>query len=481
MAIKLAIADFDQTMMSWVNDKLTFTAEQSYITKMSSNAEAESIQMFLIEYTNQPVIMENKDQNGDDIVQIMQVPTYVYIPYMTAREVVPNHVFGPYPTANYNFTGALYPNQQQVAAEAMEYLTTQGAVILALYTAFGKTITSAFLASMLYGKTIIIVPFTCLLKSWYKTFMDFTSCRSVLILDGIDSLNQFYQKNGDIPDILICYVGRVELIAVDVKKLYKILIVDEAHCFFTQIRSNLLLSFQPEYIIALSATLNKASGLSKMLYAMCGFCIERRLEKKFVVTPLRTGIIPQTKQNKMGTLDWPALNTHFATLEIRNQYIAALTRHMLAQPWVAMTKDENDMDVEISCPRKILIVVYQKKHADNIGACLGQLGIVYVKFYGNMTTYQDQSVVIMVLAKGGCGYDEINATTDFNGIRFNTLILTCSIKDHGVLEQVIGRVLRNSAPPDIIDCIDTHTTLERHWKSRKAWYDKHNATYNYNS
>ena len=235
------------------------------------------------ESTVQTIATGNKDSNGNDITQEMEIPTYVYLPYMTARELVPNHIFGPYPTANFNFTGTLRPNQQQVAAEAMNYLSTQGAVILALYTAFGKTITSAFLASMLYGKTIIVVPLTCLLNSWYKTFMDFTNCRSVLILDNNYSLNQFYQQHGDIPDVLIVYVGRVELIPKDVKKLYKIIIVDEGHCFFTQKRSNILLSsFQPEYIITLSATINKASGLSKMLFSMCGFCIERKLGKEIL-------------------------------------------------------------------------------------------------------------------------------------------------------------------------------------------------------
>ena len=41
-----------------------------------------------------------------------------------------------------------------------------------------------------------------------------------------------------------------------------------------------------------------------MLFSMCGFCIERKLEKPFIVTPIRTSIIPETKQNKLGTLDW---------------------------------------------------------------------------------------------------------------------------------------------------------------------------------
>ena len=39
------------------------------------------------------------------------------------------------------------------------------------------------------------------------------------------------------------------------------------------------------------------------------------------------------------------------------------------------TRDENDMDIEVSCPRKILIVVYQKKHADNISEQLSMLGL----------------------------------------------------------------------------------------------------------
>lgn len=400
---------------------------------------------------------------------------------MTARELVPNHVFGPYPTVNFSFTGTLYPKQQQVAAEAMDYLSTQGAVILALYTAFGKTITSAFLASMLYGKTIIVVPLICLLNSWYKTFMDFTNCKSVLILDNIYSLNQFYQQHNDVPDVLICYIGRVELIPVDVKKLYKILIVDEAHCFFTQIRSNLLLSFQPEYIIALSATINKTNGLAKMLFAMCGFCIERKLDKPFTVSPVHTNIIPQTKQNKMGTLDWAALNKWLANCDIRNQYIAALIQHLLSQPWVATAKDENDMDIQVTNPRKILVAVYQKAHADNIGFYLQQLGIPHVKFYGNMLSYQDQPVVITTLSKAGTGYDQTMATEDFDGIKFNTLCIPISVKDHNVLEQLVGRVLRNNAAPDVIDFVDCLPTLERHWKSRKAWYDKHNAIYNYNT
>ena len=70
------------------------------------------------------------------------------------------------------------------------------------------------------------------------------------------------------------------------------------------------------------------------------------------------------------------------------------------------------------------------------------------------------------------GFDEEMACNDFCGIRFNLLILGTSLKDHLTLEQSIGRVFRIEKP-DVIDLVDNHGILDRHWKSRLRWYRKH--------
>ena len=455
MAIPVALSDLNDEMQLYLQQRLTFTPKQSYIaTKLG--AEPVPIVMFRID-------PEREDHDNSKRL--------AYIPYMVAREVFPNYVFPTYEKIQFAMTTQLRPKQIDVFNEAWPFLSMYGACNLCLPTGFGKTVLGSLISSVCGDRTIIVYPLMFLGKTWYNTFMKFTNCRSICIIENHNSLPIWLSKYGDIPDVLICMVTRVDWIPADIRKRYGTLIIDEAHCFPTQIRLNNLLKFQPEYILALTATPFRQDDLFVTLDAMCAFSVTRPLDVPFTVTKFETQITPETKLRKVGpdmVLDWNFLCDWLINCEARNILICQLIQHMLEQPWYT-----GDGEAK---PRKILVLTHRKKHVETLSKMLTVMQIAHATFYGTAESYSDEMVVIGTFKKMGIGFDESNNVSNFNSMRFNTLILTMSLKDGSSLIQSCGRCMR-ICNPAIIDCVDSMPLLQRHWRERKKCYAALGATF----
>lgn len=453
MAISIPLIYFSDELQMYLQNRLTFIPKQSFIAAQLG-AVPTPIVMFRIDE-------ERADQDNGK--------RNVYLPYMVAREVFPSYVFPPYDKIQFNLTVDLRPKQVSVFTEAFPYLQAYGGVILELPTAFGKTLTSLALAAACGDRVLIVYPLIFLAKSWYNTLIKFTTCRSICIVEDHHSVTKWMALNGDkVPDVLICMVTRIDWIPNDIRKRYGTLIIDEAHCFATQLRLNALSMIEPEYILALTATAFRQDDLFATLIAMCAFSVTRPLDVPFTVTKFETNIQPPTKLNKMGKLDWNALCDWLVNCGARNIMICQIIEHLLKQPWYTSDGEAK--------PRKILVLTHRKKHVMILGEMLTDMKIAHATFYGNAESYDDEMVVIGTFKKMSVGYDEENASQNFNGIRFSTLILTMSLKDGGSLMQSIGRCLRLLWPSVVCIC-DKLPVFEKHWRAQKKCFAEMGATF----
>jgi superfamily II DNA or RNA helicase len=117
-----------------------------------------------------------------------------------------------------------------------------------------------------------------------------------------------------------------------------------------------------------------------------------------------------------------------------------------------------------------MILTWNKNHAYYVSNMMKENGISSDVLAGTKSTYNDSQVLVATMSKAGVGFDEVVASTDWNGIRLNMMFLTGSTKNTESLCQFVGRIFR-SEHPIIIDFVDDNKICKRHWNSRKKWYE----------
>lgn len=370
----------------------------------------------------------------------------ITVPYRLGKVLLENFKseVPTYPEYNFKITGSLRETQIPVVNEALEILKVDGSVILALHTGFGKTFVASSIASQLGGKVMVVYTRLFLGTSWSNTFKSHSDCQNFHITEE--------KELDQAPDILLVPITRISWVPKKVRDQYRILIVDEAHEFCTPKNCKQLLQVTPEYVICLTATPNRRDGLFKMMETFAGKFIYRKSKRPFYVHKIETDAEPEIRSNRRGQTDWTFLVKSLSEDADRN----ALIVHLI----------ENRDD------KKVLFLTSRKAHLEAISGLLRKKKIAHSTFYGKAKTYNDSMIVLGTFKKMSTGFDEEMACPDFCGIRFNLLILGSSLKDHLVLEQSIGRVFRIEKP-DIIDLVDSHPILEKHWQSRAKWYKTH--------
>lgn len=373
--------------------------------------------------------------------------TGIYLPYAYSVGLFQKHLNHQksYPQHHFEFKGELYPNQTTVFEEVITDVKKKGSGILIVPPGWGKTVIGSKIMSHLQLPGVVVVHLEILVGQWLKTFNDTLTCPKIWVV-GQDP------EPAEMPDIIICMVGRTKNIPPRIKNKIGVLLIDEAHCFYTEIRGKALLEFTPKYVIAETATLEKSSELHKMIHLMCGSkTVHRSIDKKFKVIRLNTNLEHPTQTNKQGKLDWNFLLNEVCMSEPRNQII------------VDIVKKNPD--------HKILILSARTEHVKKLKEMLlADPGVGSVDtFFGNKKGYKDSRVLIGTISKIGTGFDEKSACEDFSGKRINLVILATSIKDEGLLEQNIGRGFRCEFPL-IYDLVDKNATLRNHYYIRHRWY-----------
>jgi len=403
----------------------------------------------------------------------------IRLPYTFANCLLSKHINSEisFPPGKFNFTGKLRDYQEEPARLALEQLNNFGTSHLALYTAFGKSLTSIYLGWKLLNEShqkvggiiLIVTNRETIQNGWHETILKNTDAQ-LWIVDS-------KMKIPSTCNIILSMNGRVEKIPRAILDMVSVLILDEMHLLCTTSNVGTLLSTTPRYCITLSATLERPDNLHLMAYAMVSPLnrVEVKINQDFkegnlgkmiqagssdnkeitstfkniTVHKISTNIEVETVKNKMGTTDF-------------GKMMAALAEHPLRNAIIIDFIEKNPQ-------HKFMVLTWKKDHVKLLHDVLKSRGNSVDFLAGTKSKYHDSRILLGTISKISTGFDCSTASLNFDGIAIDTCILAGSTKSANLHIQSIGRAFRSKAPT-ILDIVDKNEILKRHWNERKKNY-----------
>ncbi len=384
------------------------------------------------------------DQQKKESFEFYKVENqYIYLPLTIASAIFGAPIFN-FTKINLDFTGKLRDYQIPVFEQSIKLLDKNNCCILGLHPGFGKTAIAARIACEYQLLTVILVPRIPIARQWVNTFEQYTTAKIWFVGENkVDDYN-----------VIICMDQRWSKIESSIRKQVGLLVIDEAHMFCTVGHVDALLAFQPKYIIAETATLERDDELHQMIYALTGeegIFIETT--KKFTVKKILTNTKVKRKLNYQGKTDYLKLVHDTLFNDRRNDIICNIVRH----------HPDHSILILTSLVDHVALLYNQLKDSESCEFLCGK-----------KQDYKDSRVLIGTTHKIGTGFDQASSCRDFKGTQFNLLILVCSIKKYQMLVQNVGRVLRSDSPT-IYHFVDEDAIYHNHWALCQRWYKKRNA------
>jgi superfamily II DNA or RNA helicase len=298
-----------------------------------------------------------------------------------------------------------------------------------------NTISSVYWASRIKLKVGIICHRSVIIDQWRQAFEKYSTA-IVQVVTPAKALNQE-------SDVYIFSVDSVAKKDISAYKDIGFLIYDEAHATMcTKVSSNTIFYFQPQYMLALTATPERSDGMNKIINLTIGeTCITRKLKALFnvyiVYTSLFTKYKVKVEANSQGGLDWNyVLESQALSIE-RNKLIIDLCLYFQARTILILCKRKDQCEILF----KIL-----KKYNQDVDTYYGS----------NKYLNYNCRILIATYSKGGTGMDVPNLD----------LLIVASDVEEGY-RQYCGRIFRrDNQVPIILDLIDAFRPLQNHAETR---------------
>lgn len=372
-----------------------------------------------------------------------------------------------------SFNGTLRP-QQQDAANAM-LMNDIG--VLSATTAFGKTVTAAYIIAQRKVSTLILVHSSALLEQWEKSLSEFLTFEDALPeepkkrgrrkkLSHIGKLGAGKNTLNGIVDIAIM---QSVVSGDEVKEFvrdYGMVIVDECHHVSAFSFEKILRFVSAEYVYGLTATAIRQDGHQPIIFMQCGpIRYKADALTQAINSDIPRKVVPRFTEFRTAEsgLDYTELCSRLCADKERNDHILA------------------DILSEYGKDRNILILTERTEHADfifkqlsekcrNLFLLIGQdkAKEKRMKLEALKAVPQDESIVIVAIGKYvGEGFDEP---------RLDTLFLAMPISWKGRLSQYAGRLHRSfegKKEIKIYDYVDLFVPmLERMYHKRLRGYSE---------
>ena len=339
------------------------------------------------------------------------------------------------------FQGSLRPEQKEIFTESVALLNKSGSCLMAIYPGGGKTITSLSIASTIGHRTMIFVNKLVLIDQWLETIRRwFGDTASVQIVKG---KSKGLQRGCD-----FYIVNAINVVKHDFQEYQDLgiglLIVDECHLMVTRVFSQALSYICPRYLMGLSATPFRVDGFDVLLELYFGLHkVSRKLFRPHTVYFLDSQIRIDHDKDMRGDIIWNSVIDKQMSHPQRNARIADLCLRF---------KNRN-----------ILILSKRIKQMDTLAELLrdrGETSVTMMK--DNETTFdRDARILIATFQKVGTG---------FSHDKLDMLLLASDIEEYFL--QYLGRVFRRpDVEPIIVDIVDRHPVLKKHFNSRKKIYE----------
>lgn len=416
MSVRLVLSELTEEQFEFIEEKCVFKKE------VGRHGEFEKIPLFEI------------------------VGDFVYVPIGTWKLFLPhfrqrkwNSVFFTYEKIPYTIETdpKNYRDQDKIIEKSLNILKEMNAIFLCLPCGFGKTAIGCFLSQHFSLRTVILCHSTTVSQQWKKEYNQFGDAKVEMVKKK--QLNLDY-------DVHIMGILKASKMERKVFGNVGLVIIDEAHiCSITAFKKTLLL-FQPKYLIALSATPERADGLHrKFKHYFSGAMIKRIEKKPFVVNKYNTGISPTIKYvmyKGRQVPHWTTIINSLAYNKKRQEMIANIACKQTEKTMILSNRDEECTNV---------FEILYKKYCDDEISLRPYLFTKNAKSPPN-----DTGIIVGAMKKGGVGFDDPD---------LKVLIITTDAKD---VRQFEGRL--RTVNSTIYDFVDKYSTLENHWEKREQWY-----------
>lgn len=370
---------------------------------------------------------------------------FMYIPryYNTEGELILNEIT----PASINISAEPREYQKNVITEIHSSIIKNGSCIACLYTGWGKTFASLYIASLLKVKTLVIVNKESLLEQWSEQIIKFLGIKPGIIQGS---------KINTEPDVCIGMIQSISMKDYDSNlfNCFSFTIFDETHHYCSKVFSNAFYKIGSYYNLGLSATLKRAD---KLEFVLEWFLFKPAVNVQLLLIEPEIQIhnfyeYPETtiKYLPNGKVNSPASITSITDNNSRTEYIINLIKECY------------------NCDRKILVLTDRKFHCDFMYLQLKENYSVGIYYGGmkqeNLKRSNDCRIILATYQMASEGYD--NPLLD-------TLILA---SPKGNVEQAVGRILRreNKNPALVIDINDCISIFNNWNKKRQSFYKSKN-------
>ena len=233
-------------------------------------------------------------------------------------------------------------------------------------------------------------------------------------------------------------------------------VVSNCHHISAEVFSKVLFKAVTKYMLGLSATMDRKDGLTKVFKMFLGNVEakwKRKSEDNVVVKAIeyRNDDFEYEKQltNYRGQTDYVKMITKICEFSFRTEFILKVAE-----------------DTWKKTKKQMIIIGHRKKQLIYIHDAIKHRGFATVGYYiggmkeKDLKITEEKEIVIAT-------YTMAEEALDIKSLA--TIIMSTPKKD---VRQAVGRIMRSGGDKLVIDIIDQHEIFKRHWKSRRAWYNK---------
>ncbi len=340
---------------------------------------------------------------------------------------------------------------REAQVPAVDAFMAAGHGLLELPCGFGKTILGLYLISLLKVKTLIIVHKEFLLEQWMERIAEFVPSAKVGRIQG-----NTVDVEGK--DIVIGMLQSLSMKEYDdaVFTEFGFTIIDETHHIVAEVFSNALFKIATPHMLGLSATMERADGLSKVFKLFLGevcFTVKREKNTSVVVQSIRYAH-PDKEFNEValnfkGQANYAVMMRKVCEFNPRKDFIVRVLAQVIADG-----------------AEQVMVLSHSRAQLDYFKRAIDHLEVAPCAFYvGGMKSaaLKQSEQARIILATFAMAEEALD-------IKTLTTLLLASPKTN--VTQAVGRILRMAhAKPLIVDVVDAHDTFYRQWKKRKTFYE----------
>ena len=356
------------------------------------------------------------------------------------------------------FKATLRPIQIPVVEAFMKNIETGGSGgLLELPCAFGKTVISLYLSSLLMRKTLIIVHKEFLMNQWIERIGEFLPTARIGKIQGqiVDVENK---------DIVL---GMLQSLSMkeypsSLFDQFGLTIIDEVHHISSEVFSKTLFKIVSKYMMGLSATMNRKDGTTPIFKMFLGDVIYKgKREEDYNVTvraieyKVNDDEFNEVKTDFRGNVLYSSMISKLCTYNRRTEFILQIIVDMFRE-------NESQQMMVLAHNKNILTYLFDAiQHRKIAGGSVGY-------YIGGMkeSALKETEGKRIVIATYSMAAEALDIKT------LTTLLMATPKTD---IEQAVGRILREKhGNPIVVDIIDQHIPFKNQWRKRKQFYKKQN-------